>query len=175
MAPVSSAALAWAPVYQAEPITPWQDYFARHRDLHMPRQLRSWTCSACSVDWVALATGLDPESTREKVVGEIGYPTCIDEEQGLKDTRCAIRVMEAWGVDTTHIFPRSFSDAYDICNATTGLLNNKVWQHFVAIRGVVGPRLWIANSAPGYRGIYDTVDRQQWDAWGTWNIVALVS
>jgi hypothetical protein len=171
---MTHAAALWAPVHQPESTVAWPDYFARHRDDPMHRQLRDWTCSACSIDWVALATNLDPYSTREKVVGELGYPECIDEEQGLLDTRCAIRVMEAWNVGVNHLFPRSFEEAYDICSGTTGLLNNKIWQHFVAIRGTAGPRIWVANSAPGYRGIYDTIDRRQWDAWGTWNIVALV-
>jgi hypothetical protein len=37
-----------------------------------------------------------------------------------------------------------------------------------------GGGLWIANSASGYRGIYDTVDESQWNSLPGWQMVWIV-
>jgi hypothetical protein len=174
---MTSPAALWAPVRGVSPASSgWFPYFDQHRDLPMPAQVREWTCSACAIDWVLRATGLDPDSTREQVVGQLGYPSCIDENWGLKDTQCAVHVFEQYvGVGNVIQEWVSWPRALELCDQTTGLLNSTVWQHFVAIRGVQGQDLWIANSAPGYRGIYDTISYAQFAAWGgSWQIVHLI-
>jgi hypothetical protein len=35
-------------------------------------------------------------------------------------------------------------------------------------------RIWIANSAPGYKGVGDTLDRQQWAALGGMSCIWLL-
>lgn len=152
----------------------WWPYFDQHRDMDMPPQSQSWTCSACSIDWVARATNLDPDSNREKVVGGLGYPNCINADVGLADTQCAVDYMRAWDVPVLREW-FDFDHAYDVASHATGLLNSTTWQHFVAIRGTSGPDIWVANSARGYRGIYDLISRAQWDLWaGSWQVVYLV-
>jgi hypothetical protein len=66
----------------------------------MAPQSYGWTCSICATDWLLRATGLDAYSTREKVAYEIGYPSCVDEWSGLKDTQCVVRALEAYGVES---------------------------------------------------------------------------
>jgi hypothetical protein len=159
---------------QAAPVS-WWDTFQQNRAMPQPRQVQSWTCSICSTDWVLRATDLDPNSTREKVTGEIGYPSCVDENLGLKDTQCVVRVFESYGVQAKQEWI-DWARALELCGSTTGVLNSTIWQHFVAIRGVTDDgQLWIANSASGYDGIYETISREQWDAWsGSWQTVTLV-
>jgi len=38
----------------------------------------------------------------------------------------------------------------------------------VAVRGVSGDAIWLANSAPGYRNVWETLDRSQYAALGAW-------
>lgn len=172
---MTSQAAIWAPVRHEEDAGyDWWDYFDKHRTDPMPGQVRDWTCSACSVDWVARATALDPTSTREKVVGEMGYPGCIDEAMGLKDVRCAHRVMEGWGVQVGFQWV-DWPMAYSLCESTTGILNSKTWYHYVAVRGVRNGNLWVANSAPGWKGIWDDITPGQFNAWaGSWNLSWIV-
>jgi hypothetical protein len=156
------------------PEASWWETFQHNRELPMPRQSQSWTCSICATDWTLLATGLDPNSTREKVAGEIGYPNCVNEAVGLADTRCLIRVFESYGVEARQEWV-SWERAYELASTTAGVLNSTMWYHFVAIRGVQGDAIWIANSAPGYDGIYETINRAQFQAWaGSWQAVTLV-
>ena len=159
-----------------EPITPasWRDYFDRHRDLYMAPQVYDWTCSVCATTWVLQATGLNVNAAREQIAYELGYPTCVNPVYGLLDVNCIERVFRYYRAPCEIIWPHSFDEMYDIASRTTGTLNSTRWYHFVGIRGVDGPNLWIANSAQGYKGIYETISRGQWDAWaGSWNTVAL--
>jgi hypothetical protein len=49
--------------------------------------------------------------------------------------------------------------------------------HFMAIRGVdysdTGT-LWVANSAPGYRGVYEELTRSQFNSLGPVEIIYIV-
>jgi hypothetical protein len=159
-----------------EPITPalgWYDYFERHRDLYMAPQVYDWTCSIASTTWVLQATGLDVNAARESVAYDIGYPQCVNPQYGLMDTNCVERVFRSYNVECSTIWP-GFDQMYALAQHTTGILNSTRWYHFVAVRGVSGSSIWIANSAQGYKGIYELVSRGQWDAWsGSWKAVLL--
>lgn len=152
----------------------WWDTYQENRDLYMPPQVASWTCSICATDWLLRATGLDPWSTREKVAYELGYPSCVDEWSGLKDTQCIVRVLESFGVDAVQEWV-SWSRALDIAGSTAFILNSTSWYHFVGGRGLTEwGGLWIANSAQGYRGIWETIDAAQWNSLPGWQMVYLV-
>jgi hypothetical protein len=140
----------------------------------MAPQVRGWTCSVCSLDWLLRATGLNPYSSREQVVGEIGYPGCIDAYSGLKDTQCLVRVLESYGVEARQEW-LTYERAWDLASSTALILNSTSWYHFVAVRGPSDAGLAIANSAEGYQGIYDTISYSQWMRWdGSWQAVYLV-
>ena len=151
----------------------WWEYFDAHRDLYMPPQVYSWTCSICASTWVLQATGLHPDAAREAIAGQIGYPNCVNEAVGLADTQCLVSLFEDYGVGAEREW-LDWDRAYEIASTTTGCLNSTRWYHFVAIRGVRDGNLWIANSAPGYMGIYDDVTPAQFNAWaGSWQAVWL--
>ena len=140
----------------------------------MPPQVRSWTCSICSTDWLLRATGLDPYSTREKVAVELGYPSCVDEYSGLKDINCIVNALSDYGVEA-HAEWIDWPRALELADTTAAILNSTTWYHFVGLRGRTNwGGLWIANSAMGYQGIADTINASQWNAKQPWQCVYLV-
>jgi len=174
--PASPSALFAPPRLLVPPAPPqtWLDYFKAHRDWPMAPQAYSWTCSICASNWVLQATGISPDLSREQTAYDLGYPTCVNPSVGLADTQCMVNMFDRYGFDARREW-LDFDRAYALCAETTGCLNSTRWYHFVAIRGVSGDRIWIANSALGYKNIYDTISRSQWDAWaGSWQCVWLV-
>jgi hypothetical protein len=141
----------------------------------MGQQDFAWTCSIRSLDWLLRATGLNPYSNVVTAAFEIGYPGCVDQWSGLKDTQCLVRVLESYGVDAVQEWV-DWPRALEIAESTGWILNSTSWYHFVGGRGVTDwGGLWIANSAISYQGIYETINQEQWSQWdGTWQMVWLV-
>jgi hypothetical protein len=140
----------------------------------MPPQVYGWTCSACALDWVMRATGLQPEYTRERAVYDIGYPDNINPTYGLMDASgSALRdVYFTYGQDTEQGW-LDFDTVYELAQSTTGQMSGAAWYHWVALRGISGPDLWIANSAPGYQGVYDILSRADFERLGGFSVVWL--
>jgi hypothetical protein len=140
----------------------------------MPPQVYSWTCSACSLDWVLTATWAR-ESDREKTVYEIGYPDNINAQYGLMDGSGSQlqRVLADYGLNSKHDW-LGFDAVYDLATRGTGLMSGAAWYHWVGIRGVQGGNIWIANSAPGYKGVWDTLSRDDFNRLGGFSVVWLV-
>lgn len=141
----------------------------------MAPQVYDWTCAACSLDWVKVSVGLTPASDRENTVYEIGYPDDINPVYGLMDASGeALR-----GVLRDYDQPSaqgrlSFDEVYEIAQDAPGMLSGASWYHWVALRGVQGTNLWIANSAPGYKGVWDVLSREDYERLGPFNVVWLV-
>lgn len=143
----------------------------------MQPQMADWTCSACSLDWVMRASWLVPDYNRARAIQEIGYPDEINPQYGLMNTGGpgeALRdVYMNYGQETEQGW-LSFDETYAVARDTTGQMSGSAWYHWVAIRGVQGNNLWIANSAPGYKGIYDVLSRYDFERLGPFNVVWLV-
>jgi hypothetical protein len=147
----------------------------------MPGQLYDWTCSACSLEWIKRATGLisppdDIYASRETTVYEIGYPEAINAVYGLMDGTGAQmqRVLSDYGQDSNqgHL---NFDEVYLLAESgTPAMMSGAAWYHWVSVRGVQGSNLWIANSAEGYKGIYSTLSRWDFDRLGGFSVVWLV-
>lgn len=141
----------------------------------MPPQVYSWTCAACSLDWILRSTGLDPDSTRDQVVAAIGYPDNINAQYGLMDgSGSAISDVLATYAQPTERSWLGFDDVYTLALTTTGQISGGAWYHWVALRGVRGDNLWIANSAPGYQGVWDELSRADFERLGPFSVVWLV-
>lgn len=144
----------------------------------MPGQLYDWTCSACSLEWVLRSTGLayipDIYSGREQVVYQIGYPENINATYGLMDASgSALRdVLASYGQDSGQDW-LDFDTVYDLAQGTTGLMSGAAWYHWVALRGVQGSSIYIANSALGYKGVYSTLSRSDFERLGGFSVVYL--
>jgi len=75
----------------------------------------------------------------------------------------------AVGMKPASIWIESFDQLYDLAATRAPLqLSGAKYYHHVAVRGVRDGRIWIANSAPGYRNVWDTIDAQQFAALGSW-------
>lgn len=147
----------------------------------MPAQLYGWTCSCCATEWVERATG-HPRSNdtfwnREQVVYDVGYPDNINATYGLMDGSGAQlrRVLaERWGLQSAQDW-LDFDTVYSLAQSTTGMMSGAAYYHWVALRGVRGNSIWIANSAPGYKGIFDELSRYDFDRLGGWSVCWLIT
>jgi len=147
----------------------------------MPAQMNDWTCSACSLEWVKRAANLivPPDNiytSRETTVYEIGYPHNINATYGLMDGSGAqlARVLADYGQDTNQAQGVSFDDVYLLAqDGTPAMMSGAAWYHWISVRGVQGSTLWIANSAPGYKGIWDNLSREDFNRLGGFNAVWL--
>ena len=147
--------------------------------MSQPGQLFDWTCSACSLDWVKRAIGLVPGDdvygSRETTTYEIGYPNNINATYGLMDASGAAlqAVLEEYGRESAQSW-LDFDTVYALAQGTTGMMSGAAWYHWVGLRGVQGSNLWVANSAPGYKGVYDTLSRDDFNRLGDFSVVWLV-
>lgn len=144
----------------------------------MAPQAYDWTCAACSLDWVLRSTGLNPNSNREAVVYEIGYTEQINPWTGLTNVsgpgQALIDVLSGYGQDSS----QGWYDFDTICQLVqydTGMMSGTNWYHWVALRGTQGSNLWIANSAPGYKGVWDILSPYDFNRLGPFNVVMLES
>jgi hypothetical protein len=139
----------------------------------MAPQWYDWTCASCSLDWVLQATG-QRGTDRERTVYEIGYTENINPTYGLMDGSGAQlqRVLGDYGLRSDHNW-LDFDTAYMIASGTTGMMSGQNWYHWVALRGVQGSNIWIANSAPGYKGVWDILSRDDFNRLGGFSVVWL--
>jgi hypothetical protein len=108
-------------------------------------------------------------------VYEIGYPDNINPTYGLMDASGAAlqAVLESYGQESSQSW-LDFDTVYDLAQSTSGMLSGASWYHWVALRGVQGSNLWIANSAPGYKGVYDVLSPYDFERLGGFSVVWLV-
>jgi len=66
-----------------------------------------------------------------------------------------------------------FDETYARAVAGPGMMSGASWYHWVGIRGVQGSTIWVANSAPGYKGIWDNVSREDFERLGAFSVVWL--
>src|SRR5207344_2096415 len=109
----------------------------------------------------------------EQVVYAIGYPDQINPTYGLTNAEgpgaALQRVLRQHaGIDTSQGW-LSFDEAYSVYSTTFGLMGGAEWCHWVGVRGVSGSNLWLANSAPGYRGVWDVLSRYDYERLGGFN------
>jgi hypothetical protein len=94
---------------------------------------------------------------RETATLIIGYPDCVNETYGLMSADCMINAFAHEGIVAKQAWV-SWEQAYAICQHYTGVINPIGMYHFMGIRGVEGGSIWVANSAQGYKGIWDNID-----------------
>jgi hypothetical protein len=141
-------------------------------------QLYEWTCSVCSATWVLQSIGIidpniDQYAARDEVAQRMGVPNCVNPTYGCMSTQCVKDLFESYGLYSQSAYV-TFDQAYAIMSHTTGTINPQGMYHFMAIRGVDGGNLWVANSAPGYRGVYDALSRSQFNSLGPVELVYIV-
>jgi len=146
-------------------------------NLYMAPQVYGLTCSACSHASPSRASRLASDYTRPRAVAEIGYTDEINSQVGLTNAsgpgQALIDVLKSYEQPAEQGW-LDFDTVYATAQDTTGMMSGSAWYHWVAIRGVQGSNIWVANSAPGYKGIWDTLSRSDFSRLGPFNVVWLV-
>lgn len=131
------------------------------------------------MDWLKRARGLvtpdDIYASREATVYEIGYPNNINSTYGLMDASgsALMAVLEGYGQESSQSW-LDFDTTYELAQGTAGMMSGAAWYHWVGLRGIQGANLWVANSAPGYKGVYDVLSRDDFNRLGGFSVVWLV-
>jgi hypothetical protein len=117
----------------------------------------------------------DIYASRETTTYEIGYPNNINPTYGLMDASgsALMAVLEQYEQESAQSY-LDFDTVYELMQGTTGLMSGAAWYHWVGVRGVQGSNLWIANSAPGYKGVGDVLSREDFLRLGPFSCVWLV-
>ena len=141
----------------------------------MVPQAYGWTCSVCSCTWVLQAmnminTNASIYDVRNSIGEQMGYPNCVNETYGCMSSDCVVRLFGEYDLLAVQEWV-SYDQAYSIAGKHTGVINPVGMQHYMAIRGQDGPNIWVANSASGYRGIYDILDRSNFNALGPVQVI----
>jgi len=111
---------------------------------------------------------------RYETVDMIGYPNNINPAVGLMDASgSALRAVLSNYDQPTEQAWLGFDAVYALAQETTGIMSGASWYHWVGIRGVQGDALWLSNSAPGYKGIYDILTREDFSRLGGFSVVWL--
>jgi hypothetical protein len=143
----------------------------------MAPQLTDWSCSSCSLDWVKVATGMEAASDRYTTTMQIGYTDQINPWVGLTNVdgpgAALQQVLAEYGQASQQAW-LDFDAVYALAQQTTGMMSGTAWFHWVALRGVQGTNLWIANSAPNYMGVWDILSRSDFERLGGFSVVYLV-
>lgn len=142
-------------------------------------QENDWDCSVESCEWMLFAYGRSPDDDwleqtmiAEGVVSlEAG---CLDASgAGLADF-----LNRHYGEDG-YLASNEPSVTFEAVAAEAAegkhplALGGRAWYHWSGCRGADGDTLLLANPAPGWQGVYDTLTRAQWDALGPWSMVRL--
>jgi len=145
----------------------------------MPAQAHSWTCSVCSCCWVLQATSTayqdsDVYDARYAVGERMGYPSCVNPTYGCMSPQCVIDCLASYGLVARQVYC-TFDEAFAIARTNTGVINPQGMYHFCGLRGISGSNIWVANSAQGYMGVYDTLSRSQFNALGPVSVIYVES
>ena len=145
----------------------------------MPAQAYNWTCSVCSATWVLQATATafqdaDIYDARVAVGERMGYPSCVNPTYGSMSFQCVVDTLASYGLVARQAWC-TFDEAYAIARIHTGTINPTGQYHYMAIRGTSGSDIAVANSAPGYMGVYSTLSRSQFNALGPVSVIYVES
>jgi hypothetical protein len=141
----------------------------------MPQQANNWSCAACALAWIERATGLSESASEISAIQEIGYPTHINATYGLMSSsgRELQRVLAENSYPSLQKWV-TFDELFAIAEQTTAAIGGGNWYHWVAVRGVMDNNIWIANSALGYRGMYELLTRDDFNKLGPFSCVYLI-
>lgn len=134
----------------------------------------------CSLDWVIRSAGLDPRAnltvyeSRYQTGLQVGYPENVNPTYGLMDASGSAlqAVLHSYDQESSSAY-LDFDSVHAAAQDTTGMMSGAAWYHWISLRGVSGDALWIANSAPGYKGIWDTLTRDDFARLGPFSVVLL--
>jgi len=136
-------------------------------DEPMPPQTADWTCAACSLAWLNRALYIDHATDEWAAVDYIGNPENINQQYGLMDGsgRVLADRLIAQGAPAWCCWP-SWDEVYQLSGVGALLIGGGGWYHWVGVRAPAGANLLIANSAPGWGGVWDSLASSDWQRLG---------
>lgn len=143
-------------------------------------QQADWDCAEESCHWMLCAWGRAPDEAW--IENSLVSSGVVSPYYGLMDASGA--GLAAWINQEYGEFGYLASAAdvsFDDVAAEAGShthpiqIGGRAFYHWVGVRGydVANDLLLLANPSPGYRGVYQTLGRGQWDALGAWSMVRL--
>jgi hypothetical protein len=129
------------------------------------------------VTWVLQATGTyyvgdSPYDARMEVGQVMGHPRCVNETYGCMSAQCVIDCFDHYGLEASSKWV-TFEEAYALFGRTTGVMSGSAWNHYVGLRGVLNGDLYVANSAPGWKGIQERLGRIDFQRLGPFRAIWL--
>ena len=137
-------------------------------------QTADWTCSACALAWLNRALGIDHATDEWSAVDYIGNPENINSTYGLMDGSGAVLAsrLREQGAPALTAWP-SWEETRNLAWNMPLLIGGVNWYHWVGVRCSLEDGLFLANSAEGYSGVYETLEEDQWIALGPFAVVAV--
>lgn len=148
-------------------------------DWRSPVELQDypWDCAAASTAWALQAAGLP--YTEDQVIAGLG-PSRISPEYGLLDASGAglVQWLGEIGVTAQNNAQASYSDVVAAAGFQPMVIGGRAWYHWVGVRmgsiaaglpSVVG--LALANPAPGWMNIQQTLNSYQFEKLGPFSAV----
>jgi len=129
-------------------------------------QTGSWQCSAASAAWVLQSVGIPwgQDDVVEWLGGHISPALGLHEGSG----RMLAELFRARGLDAGHA-PLTWERAHAMAEQHPFCMSGGGWYHWSGVRGSDGRGLQLANPAPGWRGVGQYLDRDEWERLGPWN------
>lgn len=137
-------------------------------------QTVDWTCSACSLAWLNRSLSIDHATDEWSAVDYIGQPQNINSEWGLMDSSGA-RLASCLIEQGAPAFAAwlDYATTYQLASVGPLLIGGIQWNHWVGVRGTAGGDLAIANPAPGWQGVYDTLGDTQFVYLGPFAVISV--
>src|SRR5216683_4995173 len=128
-------------------------------------QTGAWQCSAASTAWVLQSLGY--AHSQNDVVELLGANN-INPELGLLfgDGRGLVALLQRLGLDARSQQPVSYDEVLAMAGTKPIAMSGAAFYHWVGVRGCDGGSLVLANPAPGWREIQQSLSRAQFGALG---------
>lgn len=150
-------------------------------DAPVDRQPVDWTCSIESAQWLLRSIGRNPDAsdpTNDPWLRSQLVPGIVRPDLGLLDgtgAQLAAWITREYGSEmgfTAHAVPVSFDDVAAGAGVNPTIMGGGNYYHWVGVRRLnTDGTLALANPAPGYKGVGDSMSRAQFDALGPFHAV----
>ena len=137
----------------------------------------AWDCAAASLTWCLNAAGY--AETEAQVVAGLG-PARISPAYGLLDAsgQGLVEYLSELGIGADYDDSVDWSEMLGSAGHQPMLMGGRAWCHWTGVRlsSQLFPEynleaLWLANPAPGWMGVYQTITPEQYAALGTFSAV----
>lgn len=142
-------------------------------------QEHDWDCAQESIEWCLWAWGRTPDNSwmesSMQAAGVVNPAVGCTDASGAGLARWVNDEYSEYGYVASNTTNVSFDDvaAEASTHAHPCAIGGVSWYHWSGVRGYdsIMDRLLLANPAPGWRGVYQTMTRQQFAEQGSFNLV----